>query len=159
MMDAISGAAVTLRTLVDGSVRLTVDFEPKDRQSVMAQFGLPGQPLAVVALQVGHAAVASKPPAATYRDFGPICREAIDLCGNKQFQLYVGHVIKVEMATVEQCRRLILSQCSVESRKELDTAEGARDLFIGHIRTPFQAWLRKQSENPAPGQWFEVAKP
>jgi hypothetical protein len=37
--------ARTLRTMADGTVRLAVDFEPKDREKVMRFFGEPGTPL------------------------------------------------------------------------------------------------------------------
>lgn len=149
-MTAISGAAMTLRTLADGSVRLTVDFEPKDRKAVMELFGSPGQPVGVAALQAGHAAVREPaPPASTFRDLGPICREAIDLCGNDKFLEYIGRPAMGKPAwkpTPDAAKGYILSQCGVESRKDLDAAEGARELFIEHVRKPFHAWLDRQGK-------------
>jgi hypothetical protein len=143
-MTVLSGAAMTLRTLADGTVRVTVDFEPKDRKACMEMMGEPGQPIAVTALKAGHAA-ASPGPSPSFRDLGAICREAIDLCKNPAFHGYVEAVTRKPLHSVGEveAKAFIVNQCSVTSRKELDTAEGARDLFIGHIRTPFQAWLRK----------------
>lgn len=143
---ALLGACGTLRTLVDGSVRLQIDFEPKDRAAVMAQFGSPGTPVACVRMVNG---VLAKPATAptTFRDLGPICREAIDLCTNPKFHEYIGRPSMGRPKynpTPDAAKGYILSQCGVDSRKELDTAEGARELFIAHIRKPFHAWLDRQ---------------
>jgi hypothetical protein len=150
-LTALSGAAMSLRTMADGTVRVTIDFDPKDRKAVMEMLGSPGQPCAVVALEHGHAAAGNKAPAATYRDFGPICREAIELCGNEAFHRYVGRLkpALLEPGTsavflAEQCKAFITMTCNVDSRKELDSAPGARDLFIEHVRKPFHRWLDNQ---------------
>jgi len=143
MSDAIVvGAQAGLRVLVDGSVRLTIDIEPKDRVAAMTLFGSPGQSIALAALKNGHAAVPE--PKATYREFGPICREAIELCEHPKFQQYVnrpgmGHW----KPNADAAKGFILARCGVNSRKELDTAAGARELFIAHVRKPFHAWLEK----------------
>jgi hypothetical protein len=154
-LTALSGAAMSLRTMADGTVRVTIDFEPKDRKAVMEMLGSPGQPCAVVALEHGHAAAGNKAPAATYRDFGPICREAIDLCGNGQFQEYAVRSYRGSVPPSEKvAKQFILTQCNVDSRKDLDTAEGARDLFIEHVRKPFHAWLAKQAVPPTSGAGY-----
>lgn len=128
--------------LKDGTMAVTLHFEPKDRATVMAMMGEPGASIACVRLVNGHAA---KPAAGTtYRDLGPICREAIDLCANGKFREYVRHVQRLAAEPgADACKAFILQTCHVDSRKELDTAEGARDLFIAHVRKPFWAWLEK----------------
>jgi len=51
MTEAVfSGATGTLRTLVDGTVRLVIDFEPRDAGPVMTALGQPGTPVAVARL-------------------------------------------------------------------------------------------------------------
>lgn len=146
MSDAIAGAVHTLRLLADGTVAVTLHFEPKDRVAVMTMMGSPGTPIACARLPDGYAQAGAPPKAKTsYRDLGPICREAIDLCGNEKFQQYVGRLKPKMTPTPELAKAFILSQCNVDSRKELDTAEGARELFIEHIRKPFVQWLEKQA--------------
>lgn len=49
---AIPAVSRTLTTLVDGTVRLKIDFEPRYRESVMRQLGEPGTPIAVVQLDL-----------------------------------------------------------------------------------------------------------
>ena len=52
---AIPAVSRTLTTLVDGTVRLKIDFEPRYRESVMRQLGEPGTPIAVVQLDLESA--------------------------------------------------------------------------------------------------------
>jgi hypothetical protein len=86
---------------------------------------------------------------------GPICREAIDLCGNGQFQEYAVRSYRGSVPPSEKvAKQFILTQCNVDSRKDLDTAEGARDLFIEHVRKPFHAWLAKQAVPPTSGAGY-----
>jgi hypothetical protein len=136
----LAGAVSGLRMLADGDVAVTLHFEAKDRARVMTMLGAPGQPVAVVALKAGHAAQPAAAPA-TYRDFGPICREAIDLCGNGRFREWVSKVHGYPGGDDHGAKTMICNTCNVDSRKELDTAEGARELFIAHVRKPFHAWL------------------
>jgi len=147
MSDAIVvGAQAGLRVLVDGSVRLTIDIEPKDRVAAMTLFGSPGQSIALAALKDGHAQAyaQSLQPKIRYSDMGPICREAIELCEHPKFQQYIGRAgMGRWKPNADAAKGFILAQCNVNSRKELDTAAGARELFIAHVRKPFHAWLEK----------------
>lgn len=152
----IAGATGTLRTLVDGTVRLFIDFEPKDGKAVMGMFGAPGTPIAVARLRDGYGAAEGPPPAPTpapaksaYRDLGPICREAIDLCGNPLFQEYIARpgVGPKWKPTADAAKGYILSMCNVDSRKDLDGVTGARELFIEHVRKPFHRWLEQRAES------------
>lgn len=143
---ALAGAVASLRMLADGDVSVTITFQGQDRKAVMEMLGTPGQPVAVAALKAGHAAK-SAGPTATYADLGPICREAIDMCANPRFQEWVARptVGRPTWKTgPDPAKGYILAQCGVDSRKQLDTAEGARELFIEHVRKPFHAWLGKQ---------------
>lgn len=147
MDQVIAGAQAGLRVLTDGTVRLTIDLEPKDRVAAMTLFGAPGQSIALAALKDGHAAK-SPAPTTTFRDLGPMCREAIDLCKNPQFHHYVARVLRpgknVGDPGEEGCKQFILTHCNVTSRKDLDADVDTRNLFISHIRKPFHQWLDKQ---------------
>jgi hypothetical protein len=139
---ALLGACGTLRTMVDGTVRLQIDFEPKDRAAVMTAFGHPGTPVACVRLKDGVSAKSSEKTA--FRDLGPICKEAIDLCANPVFHEYINRpgVGPRWEPTPDAAKGYILAVCGVDSRKHLDTVDGARELFIAHVRNPFQQWVR-----------------
>lgn len=137
---ALAGAVDGMRMLKDGTMAVTLHFEPKDRELVMKMMGEPGASIACVRLVDGHAA--AKPAAGSFRDLGPICREAIELCGSEQFQRYVAGIKRAGVSVSDAvCKQYICLACNVESRKELDSAEGARRLFIEHVRKPFHRWL------------------
>jgi hypothetical protein len=50
MNDAIQGATARISTLADGTLRLTVDIEPRDAQAAFRLFGSPGTAVALAAL-------------------------------------------------------------------------------------------------------------
>jgi hypothetical protein len=143
---ALAGTVGTLRMLADGSISVSLVFEPKDRMAVMTMMGSPGTPVACARLPDGFARASDKPAKASWKDLGPLCREAIDLCANTRFQEYIARPAlgKKWKPTEEAAKGFILSQCGVDSRKDLDKVEGARDLFIEHVRKPFLQWQHKQ---------------
>jgi hypothetical protein len=49
-MHAIEGATARISTLVDGTLRVTVDIEPRDAQAAFRLFGTPGTAVALAAL-------------------------------------------------------------------------------------------------------------
>ncbi len=146
MSDAIAGAVHTLRLLADGSIAVTLHFEPKDRVAVMTLMGQPGAPIACVRLKDGYAQAGEEKPAArTWADKGPLEKEAIELCKAPRFLDWLQHLRpKFPQPDAEAARSFILGVCGVQSRKDLDTAEGARDVFIEMVRKPYLAWLGKQ---------------
>lgn len=144
----LAGAVDGLRMLKDGGVSVTLIFEPKDRVAVMTMMGQPGASIACVRLKDGHAAIPA--PAAQFRDLGPVCREAIDLCNNQAFQKYVVELRAMTGLQVPEsekdAREFVCSMCRVESRKDLDTVDGANKFRV-RVRIPFQQWLRKQEQS------------
>ena len=153
MSDVLAGAVAGLRMLADGTIAVSLHFEPKDRAAVMAMMGSPAAMIACARLKDGTGAAGQTPaPAPTFRDFGPICREAIELCRNPKFQEYISRpgIGAKWKSTEEAAKGYILAQCGVDSRKDLDTAEGARELFIEHVRKPFHRWLEERPERPGP---------
>jgi hypothetical protein len=137
---AIVGAAGTLRTMADGTVRLYIDYEPKDRKAVMDAFGAPGTPVATVRLKDGYAA-APAPATNRYGELGPLCREAIDLCNNATFLEYIDSAGISWKKTSEGAKGFILAACCVGSRKELDADPTAGELFR-KMRKSFLDWVR-----------------
>jgi hypothetical protein len=136
----VSGATAGLRMLADGTIRLSVDFEPGDAQAAMQLFGKIGQPLGVAALKVGHAAAGAKKDDPR----GPLCMEAISLCANQKFQEWIAHAADAGFnwkPTADAAKGFILSRCGVESRKELDESHIAANLFR-NITRAFQEWVR-----------------
>ena len=49
--DVVEGATAKISTLVDGTLRLTVDIEPHAAQAAFRLFGSPGTAVAIAALK------------------------------------------------------------------------------------------------------------
>ena len=131
-MTAISAAAMRCRTMADGSLRIEVEVEPGDAQKAFALFGMPGAPMALAALVVGHAAV--KEPELKG---GPLSKAAAMLDGNPDF---------IEWAGNEPTRTFILDFCGVSSRRELDHNHDAGKNFHS-MMAMFNQW--RQDNNKA----------
>jgi hypothetical protein len=50
MHNVIEGATARISTLVDGTLRVTIDIEPRDAQAAFRLFGTPGTAVALAAL-------------------------------------------------------------------------------------------------------------
>lgn len=53
MDNVIEGATARISTLVDGTLRVTIDIEPRDAQAAFRLFGTPGTAVALAALKPG----------------------------------------------------------------------------------------------------------
>jgi len=120
------------RTMADGSLRIEVEVEPGDAQKAFALFGMPGAPMALAALVVGHAAV--KEPELKG---GPLSRAAAMLDTNPDF---------IEWCSDVEPRDYILAFCEVFSRRELDHNPVAGGRFHD-MMTMFNRW--RQANNRA----------
>jgi hypothetical protein len=49
-MNAIEGCTARIFTLVDGTLRVTIDIEPRDAPKAFLAFGVPGTAVALAAL-------------------------------------------------------------------------------------------------------------
>lgn len=134
-MTALAGASAGVKDMADGSLRITIEFEPKDAKAAFELFGSRGTPIAVAALKVGFAAVKDEPPAEKVK-VGPLCREAVGYCEMPEFHQWARASGKAS-ARIE-----ILERCGVLSRKELDTQPTAGQRFIEQIRIPFMHYMK-----------------
>lgn len=147
-MSAISAAAMTVRTMADGSLRITVEVEPQDAQQAFALFGKPGAPMALAALAVGHAAVQEpeKPKG------GERAKWAAIRCGDREFQNWLCRAYPTEFLDApgntnqEFCASVIRQVCGVKSRAELDTDKAAGARFDELIRRPWMERGQLESE-------------
>lgn len=115
------------------------------RGMTAAKKTMAGQRLAVVVVEIGDDEQPKEPePSSQSSPLGPLallavrwCKEPwfIEWCEEKfpNFARWSDKGRGVELA----CRRLILSVCHIESRKDLDTDRKAADTFHREIREPF----------------------
>jgi hypothetical protein len=140
-MTAIAGASAGVKDMADGTLRITIEFDPKDAKSAYELFGARGTPVAVAALKVGYAAV-QEPERAKV---GPLCREAIGLCQMPEFQGWLDSREWL-LAGEDGAKAFILAACQIESRKELDASAYAGNLFVNDVRLPFMRWMKARAK-------------
>ena len=141
-MSAISAAAMTVRTMADGSLRITVEVEPQDAQQAFALFGKPGAPMALAALAVGHAAVQEpeKPKG------GERAKWCALRCQEPEFQQWLKAAFPLAWShgigdtDVHRAASVIRAVCLIESRVELDNDKYAAVRFDTLIRMP---WMER----------------
>jgi hypothetical protein len=139
-MSIIEAASIGVRTMADGTLRLTVDVEPRHAQAAFALFGAPGVPMALAALKVGAAAEAKSDevePADEAKRDKPIAKWLALRCKESDFRAWAVHngglLGHSEEAVAEWCRQV----CEVESRGDIDGSPDAEALFHRHIRGPY----------------------
>lgn len=143
---AVAGAVASMRIMVDNTVRVTIDFEPKDREAVMRIMGMVGRPVAVAALRDGFAK-ASDEPTPERKKLGPLCQQAIDLCISHKFHEF----IKTKgpwKASEEAAKGFILGICGVTSRRDIDTNIDAARRF-DEMKREFTQWRYAPERNPS----------
>lgn len=139
-MSAIPAASVNMRTLADGTLRVSFDIEPNQAQDAFRLFAAPGTPVAIAALKSGYAAVAEPDP--PKEPVGPLCKWLVMRCGEPEFWEWLGHewtggvVDSVGHAGIEV--KLMLG---IDSRKQIDTDPAVEAKFHELIRLPYQKWL------------------
>lgn len=137
-MSAIEASSVGVKTMADGTLRLSVDIEPMHAQAAFALFGKPGQPLALAALKPASSAPAPEQPKG-----GTLAQWAAVRCQDADFQAwlyseYRAKWVETEGASPEVVAANVLrSVCGIESRAELDSDPEAAARFHRLIRKPY----------------------
>lgn len=155
-MTVIEGAVHTLRTMVDGTLAITVHIEPRNRKAALELLSDPGTPVAVAALTVEAEEV--EPQA---EKVGPLALWAIQRCREAEFQEWIRPVYDRAMGgrgtgygdlSDDDIKRMgmngfarhaVLVLLDIQSRREIDTPANAA-LFHERIRKPYAAWLEAQ---------------
>jgi hypothetical protein len=145
-MSVIEASSVGVRTMVDGTLRLTVDIEPRHAQAAFALFGAPGVPMALAALKVGQPEPvpemfkAPTPKGGT----GPICLWLAMRCRDPAFRAWLTDFGDFNAPlTEETCAQVVRDWCQVGSRSEIDGNTKAEALFERHIRKPWLAHTKQ----------------
>lgn len=138
-MSAIEASSVGVKTMADGTLRLSVDIEPMHAQAAFALFGKPGQPLALAALKP-----ASSEPEADKPKGGTLAQWVALRCQEPAFQAwlkdqYLTRWLEAGESDPEECAAAVVrSICGVKTRAELDSNATAAARLHAHIRTPFK---------------------
>lgn len=137
-MTAIAASSVKTSTLVDGTLRLTVDIEPKDALDAFTLFRKPGTPMALAALK--SASSKSEKP------LGPLCQWIVIACQDAAFQRWLSLEMGRPVQNEVEAKEIVCNTCGIESRRELDENEAAAKIFHMKVREPYARWLKSQRQ-------------
>lgn len=144
---AISGTTTTIKTLVDGTFRVSIDISPSDAQAAFALFGRPGTPVALARLmpEVAHSQARRDTIAAAEPvKGGALAKLAGQFCENEQFLQWLRLTYDPLPRNAEDAAQIIRQVCKVASRAELDHYQEASQLFHSEFRLPYNDWLKRQ---------------
>jgi hypothetical protein len=140
-MSVIEGASVAVKTMADGTLRISVDVEPRHAQAAFALFGSPGVPMALAALKVGAAAEAKSDevaPADEAKRDKPIAKWLALRCKEPEFRDWLKQWYRLAGPVTEtEARNVVCRICDVESRGDIDGDPEAEAAFHSQIRGPY----------------------
>lgn len=150
-MSAIPCASVSMKTMADGTLRISFDIEPMHAQDAFRLFAAPGTPAAIAALQVGYEA--KSPIIESYPEKdnskpkgGALAVLAGRWCNDPQFWAWfesIDHPCENSIDAAELVRYL----CDIKSRAELDHDPVAAEKFHRLIRGPFSKYTQARGGN------------
>ena len=137
MTSAVSGVRRAIKELVDGTIRVQIDIEPRHRKAFFDLFPDIDAPVAIAPLMYGERPP-PEPVEAAHRTLGPLALLAVQLCRDHDFQAWVGDRYELgRVAHEAECKAAILDACKIGSRRELDTVPSAAAVFHEVFRKPF----------------------
>jgi hypothetical protein len=139
-MSVIEGASVSVKTMSDGTLRLSIDIEPRNAQAAFALFGAPGRAVALAALKDGAGAVTEIPVSEKPKG-GEWAKLAGMWCADRDFWAFCVHVHGVPIANADDAALLMRQKCGIDTRAQLDHSKSAFDLFNQYFRHPFMKWM------------------
>ena len=140
-MTAIYGTFASIKTMADGTPRITLDLGCSLAE--VAALGLmPGAAFGLARI-TGESTIAPVAEQKPVEKIGPLCRLACQFCQSPDFQDWVSS-FEYECINEELAKHFILTTCGIDSRKELDTDKQAEATFHSEIRLPYMKWLGKQ---------------
>lgn len=139
-MSAIPASSVNLKTMADGTLRISFDIEPIHAQDAFKLFAAPGTQAAIAALRDGTYLEQPKEPEKPKG--GELARLAGIWCNEPKFWRWIRTVGGPEIDNNMHAAEWIRKTCDVESRVELDHDEAAGEYFHQAIRVPFSEYLK-----------------
>lgn len=133
-MSIIEASSVGVRSMADGTLRLSVDIEPRHSRDAYALFMPPGVPIAIARLQP-----ATEPPPELPK--GGELSKWVAMRGNDpDFAAFIKKQAVELLPREAVTAALIRALCDVRSRAEIDNDPAARDKFNERIRGP---WIKR----------------
>lgn len=139
-MTAIPASSVNLKTMADGTLRVSFDIEPMHAQDAFKLFAAPGTQAAIAALKAGTYLEQPKEPEKPKG--GELARLAGIWCADPKFWAWINSVSEGYVSNESDAAAWVRRTCDVESRAELDNDKPSADYFHQAIRRPYTEYLK-----------------
>lgn len=142
-MSAIPCASVSMKTMADGTLRISFDIEPNHAQDAFRLFAAPGTPAAIAALHAGYAAASTNKESLTVEKpkGGPLAKLAGIWCHDPEFWTWLETDPDNACHSAQGAAHCLYAICGIESRVELDNDPAAAERFHRLIRGPYSRHL------------------
>lgn len=146
-MSVIEGSSVSVKTMSDGTLRLSIDIEPRNAQAAFMLFGAPGRAVALAALKDGAGAVQEADagnPVSEKPKGGEWAKLAGMWCADPEFWKFCfeEHPSADTVTNPDEAADLVRYLCAIESRADLDHDKDALARFNKYFRHPFMKWMQ-----------------
>jgi len=143
-MSIIEATSRRCTTMADGTLRLTVDIDPRKSQDAFKLFGAPDTPMALAALTQEASSESARKEMIKDAEpkGGPLAKLAANWCKMPEFWEWAS---KHNITSEQEAAAWLRDVCGIESRAELDCNELAARYFHEYIREPFSKVLRNAS--------------
>jgi hypothetical protein len=144
-MSIIEAATVKVGTMADGTLRLTLDIEPRNAKAAFGLFGAPGTPVGIAALNLRQSARPEPEPEPEKPKGGHLAKLAAQWCNDPAFWRWCTDTFLSAdpVHNAEEAAGLVRYLCGVESRAELDGNPGAKAAFDRQFRIPYSEHLKQ----------------
>jgi hypothetical protein len=147
-MSAIEAVSRNVKTLADGTLRLSVDISPVYAKEAFTMFGMPDVPLALARLSIQASQAIAQQEIIDREPKEPLtglALLAVQWCQEPNFWKWLNTQLHFKEVKSEiDAKKIVLSWCEIGSRKELNTNTNAAALFQQEIRAPYMQWLRDE---------------
>lgn len=154
-ISALQAASAGVKDMADGSLRITIEFEPRYAKDAFALFGARGTQLAVAALRDGSFLEQTPVQAAPVADMGnPItrprmgdaCYRTVMWCADGLFWAFLNdrYARDGSVTDAKEAADVVRRVCGITSRKELDTNNDANKAWHRLIREPYRLYLESR---------------
>ena len=159
---AVSATRKSMKELADGSIRVSLDIDPRFRTDFFRLFPEIDAPVVLAPLAYGVALEQVQENAEHHDeikpakkrggftdDVGPLCRLAVMWCSDQTFHEWLNNAFPEE-ADAEpfnevSAKILICDLCHIASRRELDTDKNAAAVFHERFRFPYIEHLQEMA--------------
>ena len=145
-MSAIECVTAGVKDMADGSLRITLEFDPRHAKDAFSLFGARGTSCAIVALTPDAAKQSAQDETIEVDKpkGGQLARLAGMWCSDWKFYDWIESKLECNKGAISEndARVYIISKCNIESRAELDNDPEAADKFHRLIREPYSEYLR-----------------